>query len=144
MILPWQDAAAEKLVKVRSIKNRPDLAAVFRAALIEADPDIQRFYREFFEEKDIPIERDASYAEVDINGDGVKELFVQMDDISWCGSAGCTTFVYQRTGRSWKEICRFIGYPPYRLVDIWDHGYRRMIGTGRDTMVRWAEDGTCR
>ncbi|HYM29893.1 MAG TPA: hypothetical protein VEU47_01250 [Candidatus Cybelea sp.] len=43
-------------------------------------------------------------ARFDLDGDGVKELFVMYDHSCWCGSIGCETNIYKK-GRSgqWEE-----------------------------------------
>ena len=64
----------------------------------------------------------ASYAIVfsDLNDDHHPEAIVHLNDRSWCGSGGCTTFVLTETETGWHSIGRMTvsSLPIYRLPEF--------------------------
>ena len=61
----------------------------------------------------------------DLNGDGVSEAIVQLIGRDWCGSGGCTLFVFTRTADTWKQVSRTtISHPPILILDLVRNGWR--------------------
>ena len=63
----------------------------------------------------------ASYAIAfsDLNDDHRPEAIVHLFDRNYCGSGGCTTFVFAETGEGWRSIGRMTvsRLPIYRLPE---------------------------
>ena len=57
----------------------------------------------------------------DINGDGVKELFVTIEQGSVCGQVGCETPIFERTPDGWRELSSI-------MVSVSLHGGPRLFG----------------
>jgi hypothetical protein len=54
----------------------------------------------------------------DLNGDGVPEALAYLLGNEWCGSGGCTLFVLQKSGSSWKAIGTMtVTNPPIRALE---------------------------
>ena len=52
-----------------------------------------------------PLRRYVLYlGRYDLNGDGVEELFVTIEQGFVCGTAGCTTLIFQKTSEQWREL----------------------------------------
>ena len=52
-----------------------------------------------------PLRRYVLYSgRYDLNGDGVEELFVTIQQGSVCGSAGCMTLIFEKTSERWREL----------------------------------------
>jgi len=62
------------------------------------DNEIRRFLVEQFQEPGFSNDKTTkySYTEVDLNGDGVKEVVVYLTGRDWCGTGGCNTFILAR------------------------------------------------
>ena len=52
-----------------------------------------------------PLRRYVLYSgRYDINGDGVEELFVTIEQSSVCGTVGCETPIFEMTPDGWREL----------------------------------------
>ena len=65
-----------------------------------------------------PVERghefglDSVYVgRYDVNGDGQAELFVHVQFVGLCGSAGCPTYVFERQAGEWTRVSAMSGDP---------------------------------
>jgi hypothetical protein len=74
-----------------------------------------------------PLPRTARYAMAfaDLNGDGRAEAIVHVVDQAWCGSGGCTTFVFSPLGqRDWSWVGSMtINRPPIYVLPSKHHGW---------------------
>ena len=60
---------------------------------------------------------------VDLNGDGIEEVVIYLP--SDCGSGGCSMYVLQTSGSSWREAAyRPIVQLPVRMLASRSHGWR--------------------
>ena len=99
---------------------------------------LDRFVFEEYEKGEIysspySRERNIHVGRFDLNGDGVAELFVFNSHSSWCGSAGCSTHIFEVTGNGWRDI----GGGPL-VVNVANEsvcGYRSLKGS--DGIYRW-------
>jgi hypothetical protein len=55
-------------------------------------------------------ESDTSIKFVDLNGDGIPEALVIINDPQWCGSHGCSAFVLDLRGPAAKDIGDFTAF----------------------------------
>ena len=71
------------------------------------------------------IRENTSYIRVDLNQDGVPEIFLQLGLGALCGTDGCETILLQRRNGVWQEVYNL---QTHRLVllDEWDGPYRRV------------------
>lgn len=78
-------------------------------------------------------ERNIYVGRYDINGDGAMELFLFNSHSSWCGSAGCLTYIFEGAGDNRRDI----GGGPL-TINVMDErvcGYRSLKGS--DGIYRW-------
>ena len=75
-----------------------------------------QFIKEYVESPEIAygsfIEGETEWSDIlvafhDVNDDGQLELFFRIYDDPFCGTAECTTFVFQMQGGVWKNIAEF-------------------------------------
>lgn len=87
-------------------------------------------------------------SEIDLNQDAVTELIVHLVGMHWCGTGGCTTFVFRFDGQRYLEIARIpVSRPPIRVAESTSQGWRHLIvGVGGGGVhagdVEWRFDGT--
>lgn len=73
---------------------------------------------------------------VDLNGGGKDEAIVYLTGRSWCGTAGCNTYVLTPDGESFRFVARVpTARTPIRVLDKISHGWHSIA-----TLVR--EDAT--
>ncbi|WP_148293970.1 hypothetical protein [Azospirillum sp. B4] len=78
--------------------------------------------------------KSVRYAEADLDGDGIPEVFLAVADAYYCGSAGCTVYVYHRQGEQWRFLTAVWSDPGDLLVlGRSDKGYRRLLHIYEDT-----------
>ncbi|WDA41911.1 hypothetical protein [Erythrobacter sp. BLCC-B19] len=64
-------------------------------------------------------------ASADLNGDGVDEIILRADAPEWCGSGGCTLFVLEKAGSTFRLVSRTtVTQLPIRLLDTKTNGWR--------------------
>lgn len=86
-------------------------------------------------------------AETDLNGDSVPELLVHVVGLFWCGTGGCTTFVFSVEADAYRELARIpLSRPPIRTARSTRHGwYPLIVGIGGGGVpagdVAWYFDG---
>jgi len=93
------------------------------------EDEIRRFLVEQFQEPGFSNDKTTkySYAEVDLNGDGVKEVVVYLTGRDWCGTGGCNTFILARAGSSYKIVTEMtITRPPIRVLANSTHGWHNI------------------
>jgi hypothetical protein len=68
---------------------------------------------------------------------GPAALFVQVQSASFCGSAGCSTSIYLKRGKTWKKVMDSISGPisvaattHHGMHDLMLHGGDRWVWTG--------------
>lgn len=89
--------------------------------------------------------RDLRQAAFDLNGDRSPELFVSGTIDSFCGSAGCMTFVLGRgADRKWKIVCQTYAHYGVRGGDIriegaGESGWRNFVASSRVTWSKSAD-----
>jgi hypothetical protein len=73
-------------------------------------------------------------AEVDLKGDGRREIIAYPSDRRLCGSGGCTTFILAPSGASYRVMMRAtVVWLPIRRLASSSHGWRDigvMVGGG--------------
>jgi hypothetical protein len=68
----------------------------------------------------------------DLNGDGIDEIILYATDSSWCGSGGCTLFILENEGSSFRVVSRTtISNLPVKLLDSSNNGWRDIAITVR-------------
>ena len=74
---------------------------------------------------------DTSY--FDFNGDGIKDAFVYLNDLNWCGSGGCTSFVFTGTKNGFDfQSKSMITLKPILVSSNVNNGWHDLIvSTGR-------------
>jgi hypothetical protein len=81
----------------------------------------------------------------DVNDDGIKELFIEVEHAALCGTAGCPIEIFQKKHGKWQSICGYQGMA-VRMRKEKDGGYHqieaRMRLDGEIDLVRW-KHGTC-
>jgi hypothetical protein len=90
------------------------------------DQSIRNFLQEQFraDRADYPETRYAS-AWADLNGDGRPEALVYVMSAGYCGTGGCSLYVYTNAGRSWRRVARMtVSNPPIRLLSTRSRGWR--------------------
>lgn len=71
------------------------------------------------------IRENTDYVKVDLNRDGVPEIFLQLGLMSHCGTAGCETILLQRRNGAWQEVYN-LQTNQLILLNEWDGPYRRV------------------
>jgi hypothetical protein len=81
-----------------------------------------------------PLRRYVPYSgRYDINGDGVEELFVTIQQSFVCGTVGCETPIFQMTPDGWRELSSITvrvsirGGPRLSVSDEVIDGYRTLL-----------------
>ena len=70
---------------------------------------------------------DVYVGRYDVNGDGQAELFVHIQFVGLCGSAGCPTHAFERQAGEWAKVSAMSGDPS---MDVWvgpDTSYRTVF-----------------
>jgi hypothetical protein len=70
---------------------------------------------------------DAKVAHIDLNNDGMQDYIFLIENLNWCGTAGCQLFI----GQAGKDgICHLLyddsGGPNVTVLRPRDNGYRRL------------------
>jgi hypothetical protein len=61
----------------------------------------------------------------DLNGDGRAEALVSLQSGMFCGSGGCSLYVYEQAGNSWRQVAELVIVDaPVRLLFTRSHGWR--------------------
>jgi len=81
----------------------------------------------------------------DVNDDGIKELFIEVDHAAVCGTAGCPIEIFQKKRGKWRSICGYMGMAVWMRAEK-DGGYHqieaRMRLDGAIDIARW-KHGAC-
>jgi len=83
-------------------------------------------------------------ATLDVNGDGVKEIFVHDYNSFSCGSAGCATYIYRNDGGALTTLMYVIAGDTIAVSDnaMNNNGYKDIYIKGGDgAPIRWTFDG---
>ncbi|HUV69213.1 MAG TPA: tetratricopeptide repeat protein [Terracidiphilus sp.] len=75
-----------------------------------------------------------TYAYEDLRGDGTKELIVQATGTTWCGSAGCLTFVLDKRGADYLKIFSENLGDDLAIMNERVHGYAALRASFGDGM----------
>ena len=79
------------------------------------------------------------YGQRDLNNDGVAELFVLIQDQYFCGSGGCTAYLFSAVG---KKLSRFtVSEPPVFVSEKQTKGWNDLIITSRGVQHVMQYDG---
>jgi hypothetical protein len=102
------------------------MALVIAAPLVAANSEasLKSFLRSY-----LAADGDAATryhrAFVDLNGDGMDEVVVYLQDRGWCGSGGCTMFILRQQGASFQVVTKTtITQLPIRVLATKSHGWR--------------------
>jgi len=61
----------------------------------------------------------------DLDGDRRPEAIVYLMSRGYCGSGGCSLFIYRAAGHGWRRVARMtVSNPPIRLLDTRSSGWR--------------------
>lgn len=120
-------AQKEETLDFRPIgKNKTLLALGQRYLQHEIDNGYDLYEHLFKGKSDVQIIREnTSYIRVDLNRDGVPEIFLQLGLMSHCGTAGCETVLLRRQNGSWQELDN-LQTNQIILLNEWDGPYRRV------------------
>jgi hypothetical protein len=79
--------------------------------------------------------------EVDLDGDGVSERLVMIQDAEVCGSAGCSLLVFKAILGQWRVVSTISGHRGVLAVERKsDQGWQR-LHNGRHQQYRWHNCG---
>ncbi|MFY8299981.1 hypothetical protein AAEU28_14535 [Pseudoalteromonas sp. SS15] len=68
------------------------------------------------------------FAFVDLNNDGIKDAYVYLNDRNWCGSGGCTSFVFVGTKEGFKFQSKvMITKKPVLVSPIKNKGWSNLV-----------------
>lgn len=139
----------EETLQFRPIRKDTTLLALGQRYLQNEIDDNYALYEHLFRGKsDVRIIRENTfYIRVDLNRDGVPEIFLQLGLMSHCGTAGCETILLRRQNGVWQEVYN-LQANQLTLLDEWDGPYRRVqFGDGYNTqdyptrlILRWDGD----
>ena len=92
------------------------------------------------EKVSMPTDRTPyKYGQRDLNDDGVAELFVLIQDQYFCGSGGCTAYLFSADG---KKLSRFtVSEPPVFVSEKQTKGWKDLIITSRGVQHVMRHDG---
>jgi len=94
--------------------------------------------------REVPAHRDAS---TDLDGDGVNDLLMLLDDQNWCDSGGCTLLVFRGGADGYRLVSDSISTrAPIAVADRTSHGWHDLMvtvgGEGDTGVVSLEFDGT--
>lgn len=92
------------------------------------------------EKVEMPTDRTPyKYGQRDLNNDGVAELFVLIQDQYFCGSGGCTAYLFSADG---KKLSRFtVSDSPVFVSEKQTKGWKNLIITSRGVQHLMQYDG---
>jgi hypothetical protein len=87
------------------------------------------------------------YNRVDLNEDGESEVLAFLSSPAYCGSAGCSILLLQRSGQGYRILTEFHGYAlPIVVSDQTTNGWHDLIAEDSDVLdqgsyYRWQFNG---
>ena len=81
---------------------------------------------------------------IDVNGDGEKEILVHDYNSFSCGSQGCSTYLFHKTGTQYLSILNLISGDAIAVGDksSKNNGFRDIyVQGGNGKPIRWSFDG---
>ncbi len=80
-------------------------------------------------------------AEADLNGDGIGERLVYLNDPIWCGPHGCDLLIFTRDRRSgWRQMAEIsAGAPPILMLERRTRGWRDLSLYVSDSLAPGAQ-----
>ncbi len=100
------------------------------AATAEPPPALSEAVNKYIYEHitDVAYNDPYRFALEDLNGDGRADAIVLMSGSGWCGSGGCTMFIFKRVETGYEFICAStITSTPIRISSKRAHGWRSLI-----------------
>ena len=77
-----------------------------------------------------------SAAFVDLNGDGKQEVIVYVSGRDWCGTGGCTTFIFSPKGDTYRVVAEIsVRHTPIRVLKSTSHGWHSISAFVRGETV---------
>ena len=77
---------------------------------------------------DVVYDETFRFALEDLNGDGRADAIVLMSGPAWCGSGGCTMFIFQGVENGFEFVSKStITNTPIRISKKTVHGWRTLI-----------------
>lgn len=133
------EASTGESVNMQRVRDAAPALRAFARQYIQSAaywPDLQGYQSP--KGRAFSLDRDIAIGEADLNGDGVLERFLTIDNPLFCGASGCTTYVLQKYGRNWRILLQNNVRAEIRVLDETDSGYHRIC------MARLVEswDGT--
>ena len=94
--------------------------------------------------REVPAHRDAS---VDLDGDGIDDLLMLLDDQNWCDAGGCTLLVFRGDATGYRLVSDSVSTrAPIAVADRRNRGWRDLLVTvgsdGESGQVALEFDGT--
>jgi len=81
------------------------------------------------------------YASIDLNGDGEPEILVLSRDQEWCGSGGCTLFIYRRSSNALAEVASVGLVGEALIADKRINGWKSLVIENRSGLWLLTFDG---
>ncbi|UNK48076.1 hypothetical protein MNR01_09770 [Lysobacter sp. S4-A87] len=94
--------------------------------------------------REMPAHRDAS---VDLDGDGIDDLLMLLDDQNWCDAGGCTLLVFRGGADGYRLVSDSVSTrAPIAVADRMNRGWHDLMVTvgseGESGVVALEFDGT--
>jgi hypothetical protein len=94
--------------------------------------------------REVPAHRDGT---VDLDGDGIDDLLMLLDDQNWCDAGGCTLLVFRGDAAGYKLVSDSVSTrAPIAVADRRNRGWRDLLVTvgsdGESGQVALEFDGT--
>lgn len=117
------------------------------------DPALLKFAVSFYQKRNYDefkgkrglqlLRKELEVFEADIDDDGVPELFLLLEDIGYCGTAGCEAQIFKKTATGYELICETslaselnsgTGSP---ILPETEHGFHRIEAP--EAIIHWNE-----
>ena len=120
-------ATSFKLVGSISTTDTEFVKSFLRTKLVDPGQSLDVYYQGYTPPFDQFEPRQIAWARHDLNGDGNMEFVFQFQHPGYCGSAGCTSYIFKYRDGKLIEIGEFYGGIEVELAEPINKGWPRLF-----------------